>query len=152
MSEADLRDALTNVGGRSYGEEIEQWVHGRDELPLEDLLRRHGVNVFKDPAQLAQALGLRVTETQGVQIKAVLRGGAAEAAGMAAGDEWLAVDDWRLGKLDELALYAGPRKRVKALVARDRQLLRLDLTLPPATPTWRLGVADSARLAKWLAP
>jgi predicted metalloprotease with PDZ domain len=40
-------------------------------------------------AQLAQRLGLRVAENHSVQIKTVLRGGAAEQAGFAAGDEWL---------------------------------------------------------------
>ena len=87
-----------------------------------------------------------------MQIKTVLRGSAAEAAGLAAGDEWLGVDDWRLLKLDELSLYLGPRKSLVALVARDKRLLRLKLALPAAVKTWRLAVADATRLAQWLAP
>jgi S1-C subfamily serine protease len=42
---------------------------------------------------MAQRLGLRVADANGaVTVKAVLRGVAAEAAGFAAGDEWLGVD------------------------------------------------------------
>jgi predicted metalloprotease with PDZ domain len=151
MSEDDFTQALRAVSGRSWAREIKAWVHGTQELPLKELLQAHGVAVHEDPAQLAQRLGLRVTETQGVQIKTVLHGGAAQAAGMAAGDEWLAVDDWRIGKLDDLSLYAGPRRQVQALVARDKRLLRLPLRMPGALTTWRLVAGDASRLARWLA-
>ena len=57
---------------------------------------------------------------------------------------------WRLGKLDELPLYAGPSKKVTALVARDKRLLRLELTMPPDTTTWRLLPKDAALVKKWL--
>ena len=150
MSEDDFAQALLAVSGRSWARELKAWVHGTQELPLKDLLQANGVTVHEDPAQLAQRLGLRVTETQGVQIKTVLSGGAAQAAGMAAGDEWLAVDDWRMGKLDDLSLYAGPRKQVVALVARDKRLLRLPLRMPGALTTWRLVASDAPRLAQWL--
>ncbi|MDP3825884.1 MAG: peptidase M61 [Polaromonas sp.] len=166
MSEADVAAALQEVGGRSYATEIARWVHGTGELPLKDLLQRHGIAVLEEPAQLAQALGLRVQETGGIQIKTVLRGGAAERAGFAAGDEWLGLETpvtgksrkttqppnpgWRLGKLDELPFYAGPSKKVTALVARDKRLLRLELTMPPDTTTWRLLAKDASLVKKWL--
>jgi predicted metalloprotease with PDZ domain len=97
-----------------------------------------------------------VAETAGaVQIKAVLRGGAAERAGFASGDEWLGVevagDGWRLAKLDDLPFYAGQHKSVTALVSRDRRLLRLPLTLPADVTTWRLAVRDATQLRTWLA-
>ena len=104
-------------------------------------------------------MGLRVAETGGsVQIKVVLRGGAAEQAGFAAGDEWLAlelgrgtrVQGWRLGRLDELPMYASPGQAVTALLVRDRRLLRLRLKLPKAITTWRLAVRDTAAVAAWL--
>ncbi|WP_332777302.1 M61 family metallopeptidase [Polaromonas sp.] len=164
MREADFAAVLQELGGRSFGKEIASWVHGTTELPLKELLQRHGVGVLEEPAQLAQRLGLRVTETQGIQVKTVLRGGAAERAGFAAGDEWLGVepataraskpvgDSWRLGKLDELTLYAGGSKKVIALVARDKRLLRLDLAMPAASTTWRLVVQDAALASQWLAP
>ncbi|MCJ0762049.1 M61 family metallopeptidase [Variovorax terrae] len=156
MSEADFAAVLHELGGRSFAKEIAAWVHGTRELPLQALLQRHGVAVLVEPAQPAQRLGLRVTENGGIQVKTVLRGGAAERAGLAAGDEWLGVEvagqGWRLGKLDELALYAGTARKVTALVARDKRLLRLDLALPAAAGTWRLALRDAAPVKLWLAP
>ncbi len=158
MTEQDLLAVLQELTGRPWDHEIKAWVHGKRDLPLEDLLARHGVAVLDAPAQLAQALGLRVTESAGVRIKTVLRGGAAERAGFAAGDEWLAVESgrgksaqgWRIARIDDLTLYAGTARSVTALVARDRRLLRLDLLLPKAQTTWRLAVRDARQVANWL--
>jgi predicted metalloprotease with PDZ domain len=172
MTEQDLLQVLTDLGGRSYAPEIAAWVHGKADLPLKDLLPRFGVQVHEDLAPLAQQLGLRVAETQGLQIKNVLRGSAAEQAGFASGDEWLGLElppagssgkttarkqavpaaAWRLTKLDDVALYAGRATRLIALVARDRRLLRLPLTLPPraSVNAWRLGIADARALCPWL--
>jgi predicted metalloprotease with PDZ domain len=117
------------------------------------------VQVKHEPAQLAQRLGLRVTEDHSVQIKTVLNGGAAHKAGFAPGDEWLGVEvagkspsAWRLKKLDDLSLYAGTAKKVTALVSRDRQLLRLSLTLPDTktNSTWRLMQDNPKLVGHWL--
>ncbi len=164
IAETDLAQALQAVGGRSYAKEIASWVHSTDELPLSDLLRAHGVATLDDPAQRAQELGLRVAEANGsVQVKVVLRGGAAEHAGLAANDEWIGIElpparrgqpaqAWRIAKLDDLALYLGPHRKMTAIIARDRRLLRLPLTLPEGLTTWRLFAKDPALLARWLAP
>ena len=163
MSEADFVDVLEALGKRAFAPELAQWVHGRAELPLKDLLQQHGVSVLEEPAQLAHRLGLRVAENHGVQVKTVLRGGAAEKAGFAAGDEWLGVEPvsrtgtapaggWRMSRLDDLNLYAGNAKKVTALIARDQRLLRLELVMPPAMSTWRLVVKDAALLERWLTP
>jgi predicted metalloprotease with PDZ domain len=156
MREDDLREVLLALACRSFDAELDQWVHSIDELPLQALLEHHGVAVHDDPAQLAQRLGLRVAETNGTHVKAVLRGGAAEQAGFCANDEWLGVEvgggHWRLHKLDELTLVAGPERHVVAWVARDKRMLRLPLTLPPDVRTWRLAVRDAAMLGAWLAP
>ena len=156
MTEADFAAELAEQGGRNYSAEISAWVHGTDELPLKELLQGQGLLVLEEAAALAQQLGLRVSEGASISIKNVLRGGLAEQAGFAPGDEWLAVDDWRLGKLDDLLLYAGPARKLTALVARDRRLLRLPLTLPEAgtleasRSVWRLAVQDRARVGAWL--
>ena len=156
MREQDLREVLQALAGRSFDAELDQWVHSTDELPLQALLEHHGVAVHDDPAQLAQRLGLRVAEANGIVVKAVLRGGAAEQAGFCANDEWLGVEvggtQWRLHKLDELTLVAGPERQMWAWVARDKRMLSLPLTLPPDVRTWRLAVRDAAVLGAWLAP
>ena len=155
MQESDVLAVLEAVAGRSLAPDIAAWVHGTDELPLAGLLQAHGVEMLADPSQPAQRLGLRVVEAAGgVQIKAVLRGGAAEAAGFAAGDEWLGIEvgdeAWRLAKLEDLSLYLGAERRCTAWVARDRRMLKLPLELPAADTTARLVARDPARLTAWL--
>ncbi|RCX11034.1 M61 family metallopeptidase [Extensimonas vulgaris] len=158
MREDDLRAVLAELGGRSFAPELDAWVHGTDELPLAELLAAHGVRMQAETPQIAQRLGLRVSENHSVQIKTVLRHGAAEQAGMAAGDEWLGVEvqgqGWRLARLDELPLLAGAARELTALVARDGRLLRLPLGLPDGSgappDTFRLSVADGAALGRWL--
>jgi predicted metalloprotease with PDZ domain len=156
MAEADFAAVLKELGGRAFHRELAGWVHGTRELPLKELLEQHGVAVLEEPSQLQQRLGVRVTENNGVVLKNVLRGGAAEQAGLAASDEWIGVEvsgaAWRLAKLDDLLLYAGTQRRVTALVARDRRLQRLELTLPTGVTTWRLALRDAARAQSWLGP
>ncbi|MDB5957560.1 peptidase M61 [Ramlibacter sp.] len=157
MAEADFAAVLKELGGRAFTREFTQWVHGTRELPLKELLEAHGIAVMEEPAQLQQRLGLRVGDGQGsVVLKNVLRGGAAEQAGLAPNDEWLGVEvagsGWRLAKLDDLMVYAGTHRKLTALVARDRRLLRLELSIPPGVLTWRLVLRDAARVQTWLGP
>ena len=156
MREADLAAVLLQLSGRDFADELAAWVHGTDDLPVTALLAHQGVTVKLDPAQPAQRLGVRVSETAGLHIKLVLRGGAAEQAGFAAGDEWLGVETgtgegWRLNKLDDLKLLAGKQRDLTALVARDGRLLRLPLTLPDEVLTARLLQTDAAKGEQWLA-
>ena len=154
MTESDFADTLAELAGRRFDTEIADWVHGTGELPLRALLEAQGVRVLEEPSQLAQTLGLRVAEDNGITLKVVLDGGPAADAGLAAGDEWLGVElpaekpgtpvAWRLTRLDELPLYAGAARRVTALVARDKRLLRLPLALPEKSTTWRLAPTDSS--------
>ena len=162
MREADLLRALKRLGKRSFDGEMAAWVHSTADLPLIDLLQGQGAKLSHDKAPLAQQLGLRVAETGGsVQIKTVLRGGAAETAGMAAGDEWLglelapvrrggAAEAWRVHKLDDVQMLRGQRTRVTALVSRDNRLLKCALDWPTESQAVKLGVADATRLGAWL--
>jgi predicted metalloprotease with PDZ domain len=160
MQEADVLAVLKELTGRSWAPEFKAWVHGTRDLPLQALLASNGVTVHHEPAQLAQRLGLRVVEDHSVQIKTVLHGSAAHRAGFAPGDEWLGVElagkaptAWRMKKLDDLLLYAGTAKKVRALISRDRQLLTLNLSLPTATDnaTWRLAIDNAKQVSRWLA-
>ena len=178
MTEADLRAELASLAGRSFDNELDQWVHSTAELPLAELLAAHGVALKPEQPQLAQRLGLRVTENHSVQLKTVLRGGPAETAGMASGDEWLGVqvqgEGWRIARLEDVAFYAGVATQITAVVARDGRLLQLPMALPAAlaavapgkskpagqrgrkataaTPdTISLTATDSTALGRWLA-
>jgi S1-C subfamily serine protease len=102
-----------------------------------------------------------VLESQGVvQVKAVLRGGAAEKAGLAAGDEWWAVasakaksQTWRLKKLEDLTLLLGREKKAVATITRDQKVFELPLTLPSDVHTWRLSqtaASQNTLASAWL--
>jgi predicted metalloprotease with PDZ domain len=162
MAESDLRAVLQELAHRSFDTELDAWVHSTAELPLAELLAAHGVLLKAERPQLAQRLGMRVAENHSVQVKTVLRGGAAEKAGLAAGDEWLGVlvdgQGWRIQKLDDVAFYAGSEHKLVAVVARDGRLLQLPLSLPADTgerkpgqaDTISLGVSNSAAVTRWL--
>jgi predicted metalloprotease with PDZ domain len=169
MSERDFAAVLEELGGRSFAKEVKAWVHGIGELPVRELLSKHGVIITDEPSQLQQRLGLRVSEVGGINIKVVLSGGAAEKAGFASGDEWLGISvgagsmaqSWRIHKLDDLAQYitdhAAKTQKITAIVARDKRMIYLTLNWPvKATErTWQFKAGKEASEAKqlsaWLA-
>ena len=131
ISEDDIAAALKEVSGRSFARELARWVHGAQDLPLENLLRDMGVQWKVQAPPWPLRLGMRTADSAGaVQVKAVMRGQWAEGVGLAAGDELLAVNDWRLRKLDDIALYAREGETVELLVSRDQRLRRLAGSLP----------------------
>ena len=155
MTEADLLQVLKQLGKRSFAPEIAHWVHSTADLPVQTLLQNHGVQVTQADAPLAQSLGLRVSEANGIVLKNVLRGSVAETAGMAAGDEWLGLDitqgdhttSWRLRKLDDAAvlmrgvLHTHTKDNahtLSALIARDGRIHRLPLKWPATAQVVRL--------------
>jgi predicted metalloprotease with PDZ domain len=146
ISEVQIRAALLQVGGRSFDAELEAWVHGTDELPLQALLAPFGVEWAAEAATLAQRLGLRVSESAltGVKVSHVLRGGAAERAGLSVGDELLALQGWRLRRLDEALRLMVAGTPATLLVARDQRVLSLSLTLPVVVVSAGPGVTLKA--------
>ncbi|WP_291940492.1 peptidase M61, partial [Limnohabitans sp.] len=157
MREQDLLDELQAYTGRSWQAEIQAWVHSTTDLPLRELLTAQGVVLDAETSTMAQRLGLRVSEAGGsVQIKGVLRGSAAETAGLAAGDEWLGLEvgakgqggSWRLHKLDDLPALLGREQKLMALVSRDKRLLRLLLKVPAQASGWKLS-APTDRTPGW---
>ena len=157
MREQDMLDELQAQTGRSWHQELQAWVHSTAELPLARLLQAQGIHIHAEPGNFAQHLGLRHQDTNGsVQVKAVLRGSAAEQAGFAAGDEWLGLEvgargqlgHWRVNKLDDVPILLGKERKALALVSRDKQLLRLPLTVPEQSTVWRLE-ATAGRSSGW---
>jgi predicted metalloprotease with PDZ domain len=157
MREQDLLDELQAQTGRSWQAEIGAWVHSTAELPVAKLLESQGIQIHVESTGFGDRLGLRHSDNaSGVQVKAVLRGSAAEAAGLAARDEWLGIEvgakgqggSWRVTKLSEVPELLGKERKFTALVSRDRQLLRLPFTVPQQSSVWRLEAAKD-RTAAW---
>ena len=136
LTEADIADQLAQVAGRRLDAELQAWVHGTDELPVADLLAALGVQTRPERAGLAPSLGLRLSEgpVSGVQVKAVLAGSAAAAAGIAAGDELLAVDGWRIRRLDDALAWTQRDQPFSLLLVRDQRVLTRVVTPQPASP------------------
>jgi predicted metalloprotease with PDZ domain len=157
MREQDLLDELQAQTGRSWQAEISAWVHSTAELPVAKLLESQGIQIHVESTGFGDRLGLRHSDSaSGVQVKAVLRGSAAEAAGLAARDEWLGIEvgakgqggSWRVTKLSEVPELLGKERKFTALVSRDRQLLRLPFTVPQQSSVWRLEAAKN-HTAPW---
>jgi predicted metalloprotease with PDZ domain len=152
IGESDIAAALREVGGRGYDRELAAWVHGTGELPLPALLEAGGVALRREPATLGAALGLRLTEgpLSGVRVKSVRAGSAAERAGLAAGDELLAVDGWRLRRLEDVQQWWVAGQPFELLFVRDQRLLTRQVrpdAPPPTTLALALALAPSAAAA-----
>jgi predicted metalloprotease with PDZ domain len=135
ITEALIADALRAVAGRSMARELKAWVHGTTDAPWSALLERTGVSTQHEAATtLAATWGLRLTESAatGAYVKNVLRGGAGEAAGLMVGDELLAVDGWRVRKLDDAKGWIKPSATVALTIVRQQRLRTLQLK--PLTP------------------
>ena len=136
ITEGDVIDVLREVAGPAQADaltrELREWVHGTSDLPLKELLQHFGVQWQTPPATLSQRLGVRVSESAltGIKVTHVLRGGAAERAGLSAGDEVLGLGDWRLRRLDDLLRLLTPGQPAVLLVSRDQRLLRLSIEVP----------------------
>jgi predicted metalloprotease with PDZ domain len=146
IDESDIARALEASGGRSFADELAAWVHGTGELPLRTLLEGVAVEWQSGPASVAQRLGVRVAESAltGVKVTHVLRGGAAERAGLAAGDEILALRGWRLRRLDDAVRLVDGEAEAPLLVARDQRVLTLPLALPGAAQSAAGAIALKA--------
>jgi len=136
ITEQDIAAVLAKVAGRPLADELRDWVHGTDELPLADLLQAAGVQLRPERSGFAAALGLRLSEgpVSGVQVKSVLDGGAAALAGVSAGDELLAVDGWRIRRLDEALSWVARDQAFDVLLVRDQRVMTLRLRPDMAAP------------------
>ncbi len=158
MAQSDVLAVLSELSGQSFDTLLHRWVHGTKDLPLKKLLESHGVQYEHERTQLPDQLGLKLKENHGIQVRSVVRDSAAESAGFAAGDEWLGIqvahgkssEGWRLTKPEELTLYLGNAKQFNALVARDRKLFTLAVTLPKPVHQVKLTVQNKALVDAWL--
>lgn len=145
VDESRIGETFEALGGRSFAREIAAWVHGTGELPLASLFDAMGVSQRRDKMGFSAALGLRLHEGPGaIQVRQVLAGSTALQAGVAAGDELLAVDGWRLRRFDEAQQWLTPGRRFELLLTRDQRLLTLTLhPLAAGASQLALGLAEA---------
>ena len=133
VTEELIVKTVARLGGKAIATDLRDWVHQRGELDVVAALARVGVEPELEPLTLATELGLRVSEgpVTGVQVKAVLAGGVGAAAGLSAGDEILAVDGWRVRRLDEALLWIRTGAAFELLVVRQQRVRTLQVAERP---------------------
>ncbi|MFZ5548537.1 MAG: M61 family metallopeptidase [Pseudomonadota bacterium] len=129
LTEAAVLAEVAALGGPALADSLKAWVHGRDELPLAEALVAAGVQLGEEKAGWAASLGLKLSEgpVTGVQVKSVLQGSAAAAAGLCAGDELLAVDGWRIRRLDDAQQWLAEGQPCELLLVRQQRVHTLKL-------------------------
>ncbi|WP_157263586.1 M61 family metallopeptidase [Azohydromonas aeria] len=142
VSEDDIAQAVRDVAGAPAAEALRAWVHGTGDIDVKPLLARLGVAWKTEPQAFAAALGLRLSEgpVTGVQVRSVLRGSAAERSGVSAGDELLAVDRWRVRRLDDAQQWLTVGAPFELLLVRNQRVLTVHVE-PPAQPAVSVALA-----------
>jgi len=127
VTEELILKTVARLGGKSVAAELREWVHQRGELDVLPALARVGVEPENEALTLAAELGLRVAEgpVTGIQVKAVLAGGGGAAAGLSAGDEILAIDGWRVRRLDDALAWIRTGAAFELLVVRQQRVRTL---------------------------
>ncbi|MBM3345866.1 MAG: M61 family metallopeptidase [Betaproteobacteria bacterium] len=161
VTEDGVERVAEAVTGLRLGRQFAAWLRSTAELPLKALLATHGIALGLRPAESAADKGGRKSSRDGAALRArpvlgargkafggeyklthVLAGGAAEEAGLAAGDAVIAVDGVRAGAggLDALLATRRPGERVELHAFRRDELMTFRVTL-------RAPEADTAYLA-----
>ena len=177
ITQADVAQALADEAGQAPPAQVytppdsadtvacwmallDAWTEGCEDLPLQALLVTQGLDWHAQAGSLPQRLGVRVGERGGAQqVLAVMHGSVGEQMGLSAGDELLALGEWRIKRADDLAQWHQPNHAQTVLVSRDQRVLTLTLpVLPKAggeTVALALGSATGdaqalTRRAVWL--
>jgi predicted metalloprotease with PDZ domain len=145
VDEQTVRQIAEELSGAKLKRFFASAVDGTDELPLKRLLARFGITLAWEPEKAGQTASLGVktaSEGKEVRLATVYDGGAAQAAGLAAGDLLVAIDGLRVtpASLDALLARRAPGEPLAINAFRRDELMTFSLRLdaPPA---------DSARLA-----
>jgi predicted metalloprotease with PDZ domain len=171
VPEDGVRRLAAELAGRDLDDFFDAYIDGTDELPLAGLLASHGIALALRPAQGAKDRGgkrgngdaprtaLGASWTPDLRLQHVYAGGAAEAAGLAAGDALVALDGLKAtaDRLDAYARDGRPGDRVPAHVFRRDELIEATLVLEsaPDDTAWLAFAADAdteavSRRERWL--
>ncbi len=92
--------ALVQIGGPFMRQLLDQWVYGTEDIP-DDVFDTVGLKLLREFKNLSQKVpytGIVAEQSaaHSVVIKHVLKGSPAESAGLAPGDEWIALNNYRI--------------------------------------------------------
>jgi predicted metalloprotease with PDZ domain len=164
MPEDGFESVAIEVSGLDLGDFFDALVRGTGELPLEALLSTHGVRYClraasgrndkggRDSARRRKVwLGARIARQDGKSVFAsVVNGGPAELAGVAPGDQAVALDGLQLtsANLDKRLRGYRDGDKFEITVFRDDELLTFSARMQAAPGnTCYLELADDVELA-----
>ena len=160
MPEGAMPGLVLEATGIDLSREIAQWAEGMADPPLAELLAPFGVELTQAPPAAPASLGVRTSAKGGeLAIATAYSGGAAQRAGLSAGDVVVAIDGLRASEamLKARLARARPRDVIEIVAFRRDELMHFEVRLgvpDPGAP--RLGLAPrpsaAARrlLAGWL--
>jgi predicted metalloprotease with PDZ domain len=159
VPEDGMQAIFEEATGAKLGDLFDAWIRAPGDLDYDRTLVKVGMRIDRQPRDGAEkekkpraALGVRVRTDGGRAIVAtVVRGGAAQLAGVDPGDELLAIADRRIegGAVDAALAPRAPLEDVDVTVARDGALLTLRVRLEEAGPDRvRLVTTSSATEAE----
>jgi predicted metalloprotease with PDZ domain len=139
VPEGAFPEVFKRVTGVDVAAEHGAWVRGTEELPVDAVLAKLGLRVVRKVKAegVTTSLGLRLKASGGrVTITTVLRGTAAEKAGICPADELVAINGWRVeeANLDQHLRGHEPGDTLRMLLVRDGRVVEAAVTLDPARP------------------
>lgn len=137
VAEEGVFDAVRETGGGTLGPKLARWlkktVEGTDDLPLARLLKGFGIDWQAEPTTAAPSLGVKLAAGNGeCRLASVHDGGAAQAAGLSAGDVLIALDGLKLGSgkaLDDMLARRQPGDEVEIHAFRRDELMVFSVVL-----------------------
>jgi predicted metalloprotease with PDZ domain len=152
LSERDFERLVDEVTGLEFQSEFDRWVRSTDELPLAEILQAFGIELYLLPAKSPTDLGSVVEErpkielgkpvlgakweqqTRGLLLQQVHDGGAAQIAGLSAGDEIIAVDCTRMdaARLESYLTRLPADSQIVVHAFRHDELMQFDVKPLPA--------------------
>ncbi|MEJ2346444.1 MAG: PDZ domain-containing protein [Gammaproteobacteria bacterium] len=177
VPEGAIEQLAAEISGVALDDFFDQALRDTRDLDLAPLLQRFGIIMELRPAESSRdkggkpadpkrtrplvVLGVRIAGngSEGASLIQVLDGGAAQAAGLSAGDVLIAIDGIRVGgkNLEAMLQTYSPGDEVAVHVFRRDELLEFQVTLQAApADTCVLGLSadvdevTAARRAAWL--
>ncbi|MEO8700273.1 MAG: PDZ domain-containing protein [Kofleriaceae bacterium] len=159
----DLQPIFEEATGLALADVFDRQIRGTEDPDLPGELAHLGLELraLTDPHQLADgasAVWLGATLT-GIRVTGVFEGGPAQAAGLSAGDEVIALDGFRTTSESDVRNQTAARRpgdEVRLSIFRRHRLVELTVAVGAAPPTRYeiVGLPDAgpaaARFAAWL--
>ncbi len=175
VPEYGVESAAEEIAGTGLREFFDRAVRGTEDLPLRELLQEFGITVHLRAAESAKdsggkpaskraarpraTLGVRIAGEGEARLASVFDGGAAQLAGLAAGDVVVAVDSLKVSaaNLESKIAQHGVGTNVRLHAFRRDELMTFDAVLQaaPADTCWlsldgHVDDNQQARRSAWL--